>query len=83
MKYFKTLENFPIMRKGMPSPGEVEITEEEYKILCDERNVQAEVERVAIESIPKPKSEIDTRLEKIEADILLLKKEKEVANATE
>ena len=69
MKYYKTTENFPITRKGIPMPDETEITEKEYNDIVKSRNAQVEADKAIEDAKPKPKSDIELRLEKLEEAI--------------
>jgi len=73
MKYYKTAENFPIMRQGIPMPDEIEITEKEYNDIVKSRNAQIEADKAIEDAKPKVKSDIELRLEKLEEDVLTLK----------
>lgn len=77
MRFFKTQENFPIMANH-DRPNDIEISESEYNSLVETKNAEAELAKAAMEQAiseqVQTKSATDLKIEKMEADIVAIKK---------
>lgn len=75
MKKYYLRNDFPIGLKGKPEIGDVEISEQEYKRICKQRNDQIEADRIKQEEEMKSALErnrkIQERMRKIAEDQLI------------